>query len=317
MRSETFLASGYYLLVSTAFLLAVVIPIKSFGPTVAGLKSLQFIQDYEPIMQFAIWEVIFLCVVGWFLCVLFFKQGKRKLRRRLFSVCTSSMVSKPSMVACKRCWSCGKALLSLFDFFFLCVLFFVLDFWTFDSFGWPLSPVYAVLFFYDNSAPLSVRQELVFIASFLYAIRLNGNYFQANGWSFIGLEDWRYVIIRKQLEAKGINWSVPGFVLVYISQWLMVWLATIGIYDIMTSSHNLNFSDMFGFLLIVCGVLLEFVADQQLINFISFSKSAKNPVMKTGLWSVSRHPNYIGQMLIWVSLNFSLLFFCSHSLFLL
>jgi steroid 5-alpha reductase family enzyme len=154
-----------------------------------------------------------------------------------------------------------------------------------------------------------VRQQLVFIASFLYAIRLNGNYFQANGWSFIGLEDWRYVIIRKQLEAKGINWSVPGFVLVYISQWLMVWLATIGIYDIMTASHNLDFSDMFGFLMIVCGVLLEFVADQQLVNFISFSKSAKNPIMKTGLWSVSRHPNYIGQMLIWVSLKFLALFF--------
>lgn len=54
------------------------------------------------------------------------------------------------------------------------------DSWTFDSFGWPLSPVYAVLY-YAGEGGDATRQQAALLLALLFAIRLNANYFRAEG----------------------------------------------------------------------------------------------------------------------------------------
>ena len=181
------------------------------------------------------------------------------------------------------------------------VIFFRQDAFLFDSFGWPTSPVYAALFFL-NSAGNPERQQLCLFLSCLYCVRLNANYFRAEGWGFVGLEDWRYVVIRKQLAARGIGWLIPSFFLVYISQWIMVFLATAPIYFVMTDASQLSVLDAACAAIMLSGILLEFFADSQLQNFIAFEKQP-GTILQTGLWSLSRHPNYAGQCLVWLGLG--------------
>ncbi len=171
--------------------------------------------------------------------------------------------------------------------------------WPFDSLGWPTSPVYAALFFW-NTAGNTQRQELALVLSCLYCIRLNGNYFRAEGFGFP--EDWRYLDIQRQLQARGIGWAIPSFFLVYVSQWLMIFGATAPIYYIMTDASSFQLHDIACSGIVLSGILLEFFADSQLQDFV-LKKKSSGDIINSGLWRFSRHPNYLGQCVFWAGLG--------------
>ena len=50
-------------------------------------------------------------------------------------------------------------------------------------------------------------------------------------------------------------------------------------------------------------VTLELISDNQLWKFKK-NKDNKNKFIKTGLWSYSRHPNYLGEILFWWGIFF-------------
>ena len=54
----------------------------------------------------------------------------------------------------------------------------------------------------------------------------------------------------------------------------------------------------FGIFLWVAGFLLETIADFQKRKFKSMS-SNKDQFISSGLWSISRHPNYLGEIILW------------------
>jgi steroid 5-alpha reductase family enzyme len=56
-----------------------------------------------------------------------------------------------------------------------------------------------------------------------------------------------------------------------------------------------------GFLVWVCGFTIEVVADSQKKRF-SAKPENKGKFIKTGLWSRSRHPNYFGEIVLWIGI---------------
>ena len=68
-------------------------------------------------------------------------------------------------------------------------------------------------------------------------------------------------------------------------------------------------------------VTLELISDNQLWKFKK-NKDNKNKFIKTGLWSYSRHPNYLGEILWWgiffmtlaVDTSYWYLFICTLSM---
>jgi len=65
-----------------------------------------------------------------------------------------------------------------------------------------------------------------------------------------------------------------------------------------TNVPGLMVIDFCGLVIWIIGFLCEAISDQQLFAFMSNS-SNKGKVMRTGLWSYSRHPNYFGEILMW------------------
>jgi steroid 5-alpha reductase family enzyme len=51
----------------------------------------------------------------------------------------------------------------------------------------------------------------------------------------------------------------------------------------------------------LCGIGLEWLADRQLHRFVTGEKQP-GETLRSGLWRYSRHPNYLGEILVWWSL---------------
>lgn len=56
-----------------------------------------------------------------------------------------------------------------------------------------------------------------------------------------------------------------------------------------------------GIVIFAVGLILEATADAQKFAFNNDSRN-KNKWIQSGVWSVSRHPNYLGEMLVWLGM---------------
>ena len=61
--------------------------------------------------------------------------------------------------------------------------------------------------------------------------------------------------------------------------------------------------DIFGLIICLGAVDIEYLADEQLRKFKS-NNTVNGANMEKGLWSISRHPNYLGEISFWVGLFF-------------
>jgi len=61
-----------------------------------------------------------------------------------------------------------------------------------------------------------------------------------------------------------------------------------------------NFSYV-GWILWLLGFMFESIADYQKRHFLQ-NESNKGKFIKSGLWSISRHPNYFGEIVLWLGL---------------
>ena len=114
--------------------------------------------------------------------------------------------------------------------------------------------------------------------------------------------------MRLDLEKKGINWAISFFVLVFVLQWLMLWLGSVlPIYDIiMYKDTKISYFEYVSVGVSVIGLFINAVADRQLHSYIQQSKQGKKPqdtFCKRGLWKYSRHPNYVGQAMYFIGLS--------------
>jgi len=109
-------------------------------------------------------------------------------------------------------------------------------------------------------------------------------------------EDFRY---RKWREEAGNRFWWISLLKVFLLQALVLWivsspllLAQLG------GGESLTALDLLGLTLWSFGFLFETVADWQLWRFKKDPATAGR-VMRSGLWSVSRHPNYFGETVLW------------------
>ena len=68
------------------------------------------------------------------------------------------------------------------------------------------------------------------------------------------------------------------------------------------TSQDLIWSDYVGIAVWFLGIAIESVADQQLANHINSPQPGAGKFCKSGLWKYSRHPNYFGEIVLWIGL---------------
>ena len=104
-------------------------------------------------------------------------------------------------------------------------------------------------------------------------------------------EDKRFHVWKKSFMLFFRTWTIQG---------LWVFLTAITAITAITSNNDngIEFTFYIGFSLWVFGFLFESISDYQKMIF-KFNPVNKNKFIHTGLWSMSRHPNYFGEIIIW------------------
>ncbi len=137
-----------------------------------------------------------------------------------------------------------------------------------------------------------IRQFVLLTLVLFWSIRLTVNWWR--GWQGMKHQDWRYTSIAEKTGK--FYWPV-SFLGIHFMPTVFVFLGCLPMWYALSSSEPFNIYDVVAALFTFSAILIEWIADEQLIKFRKTS-SGKS-FMNTGLWAVSRHPNYLGEISFW------------------
>ena len=137
-----------------------------------------------------------------------------------------------------------------------------------------------------------LRDVVIALLVIIWAVRLG---------SFLFLRvrkdggDGRFDIMKTKFWWFLMTWNIQGM-------WVFLSLAA-GL-AAMTSNQKLE-ADIFlliGLVIWITGFAIEVIADTQKSKFRSYPEN-KDKFISTGIWSWSRHPNYFGEILLWIGIT--------------
>ncbi|WP_051912627.1 DUF1295 domain-containing protein [Carnobacterium funditum] len=114
-------------------------------------------------------------------------------------------------------------------------------------------------------------------------------------------EDFRYAQWRKEWGDKVV---VIAFFRVFMVQGIINFIVGSASYSVI-KYNEFNFNSAYQYFVYVAlfislvGLFFEVVGDEQLRQHIN---KGSHTLLQSGLWSITRHPNYFGEILIWIGL---------------
>jgi steroid 5-alpha reductase family enzyme len=145
----------------------------------------------------------------------------------------------------------------------------------------------------DAAGAVFARQALVSALVMAWGIRLTWNW--ARGFAGLHHEDWRYVDIRHKTGRAYWPASLAG---IHLFPTVMVYLGCLALQPALTSARPLGPLDALAAAVTLGAIVVETVADEQLRRFRRTVHPA-GTIMAEGLWALSRHPNYLGEVGFW------------------
>ena len=155
---------------------------------------------------------------------------------------------------------------------------------------WSVQPVVIAVCF-AVSHKITPATVLLLVSIVYWGVRLTGN------WAYVfgGLnhQDWRYTKLEKE---NGRLYQLINFTGIHMMPTLIVYLCTLPAVFVIREEHIANAGSFAGAAVCICAATLQLVSDVQMHKF---RKSGQKGLIRTGLWKYSRHPNYLGEILMW------------------
>ena len=138
---------------------------------------------------------------------------------------------------------------------------------------------------------------LIAVVSF-WAARLTANW----AYTFHGLnhQDWRYTMLN---EKTGAFYPVINFVGIHMVPTLVVYGCILPAVYAIREGLSANLFSIAFLCLSLGGAIMQGVAD---IEMHSYRKNRESAFIRRGLWKYSRHPNYLGEILMWWGVGLSI-----------
>lgn len=135
---------------------------------------------------------------------------------------------------------------------------------------------------------------ILLIAFSFWSWRLTINWIKT--FKDMSVEDWRYAKYRNAYKR-------PIFEIINLVglQYMPTLIVFAGLWPfIKLVEQGSNYFSIIGAVIIVSGTLLELFADHQMHTFLK--ETVEKKTCQKGLWNYSRHPNYLGEIMIWFGL---------------
>ena len=166
----------------------------------------------------------------------------------------------------------------------------------YDAFWSVIPPVLMLWWMVVGSSASTIREMLVLALLLFWATRLTCHW--AYYWPGLHHEDWRYGMLREQAGRNAFAVDLMG---VHVFPTIQVFLGMLPVYAVtVLGDQPLNVIDGLAALVMFAAITLQMTADVQLHAFAAQAKPGDT--LETGLWSRSRHPNYLGEIGMWVGL---------------
>ncbi|MBQ3572702.1 MAG: DUF1295 domain-containing protein [Clostridia bacterium] len=125
----------------------------------------------------------------------------------------------------------------------------------------------------------------------VWGVRLTANWaytFQNLNW-----QDWRYTMLK---EKTGRAYPLINFLGIHLFPTIVVYLCVMPAVYLIESGAQINRFLVLGCVISLLGALTQAIADVQMHKY---RKNRVGNFIRTGLWKHSRHPNYLGEILMW------------------
>ena len=156
---------------------------------------------------------------------------------------------------------------------------------------WSVQPIVIVIAYAAMAKNLGPAQVLPLVAVLVWGVRLTLNW----AYTFHGLhaQDWRYTMLK---EKTGKGYFFVNFIGIHLVPTLIVYGCTLPVVFTLYYSPVFNAGSAVFFLVSIAAVILQGTADCQMH---SFRKKKKGGFIRDGVWKYSRHPNYLGEIVMW------------------
>ncbi|MBR5924149.1 MAG: DUF1295 domain-containing protein [Bacteroidales bacterium] len=184
---------------------------------------------------------------------------------------------------------------------------------------WSLLPI-AYTWVIAGMGGMSTRLVVMAILATLWGIRLTFNFARKGAYRlkfWEGNEDYRWSVVRSGPPFKGnkIAWMLFDFFFISIYQNVLVLMITVPALVSMNSTIPFGWVDAIAAVFVLAFIVYETVADEQqwafqtrkwaMINSGQALQDLPEPYNKgfntTGLWKLSRHPNYFAEQGTWIA----------------
>lgn len=156
---------------------------------------------------------------------------------------------------------------------------------------WSATPMVMIIWLFIVEKAFNGMQIVFLIVFLVWSVRLTVNWVQV--FTDFSYEDWRYRKFRD--ETPRLFWPIVNFFGIHFMPTLVVFAGMLPLFSI--SQTPIGVMAMPGIIVMLFGILLEFFADIQMHEFLSSGRTGE--VCNVGLWSYSRHPNYLGEISFW------------------
>lgn len=147
---------------------------------------------------------------------------------------------------------------------------------------------------------LTVLSVLLIDVVLFWAVRLTANW----AYTFANLEhqDWRYTMLK---EKTGAFYPIINFVGIHMVPTLVVYGCVLPAAVAIREGLTANLFSIICLCISFGAAVMQGIAD---IQMHKYRKSRDGAFIRRGLWKYSRHPNYLGEILMWWGIGLAVIF---------
>ena len=163
---------------------------------------------------------------------------------------------------------------------------------------WSVQPPVILVAFAIGKNLTAFGVLLIVVVSF-WALRLTANW--AYTFANLNHQDWRYTMLK---EKTGVFYPIINFVGIHLVPTLVVYGCVLPAVYAIREGLMLTVGSVLCLCISLGAAIMQGIADVQMHKF---RKHRDGVFIRCGLWKYSRHPNYLGEILMWWGVALSVL----------